>query len=129
MSVSRFVYGQQVSEKLVLKVYDELIDRLPKIFPLVQSHTPFAANDYIDAFIETEKYKNNLPECFGTFKTYLGDVPGSIILNYERPKFDDEVEAEKKALELAEKWRLEGEEYYKDRCRCCGRKFDTYENL
>lgn len=129
MSVSRYQYEQEINEELILKVYRQLHPELLKVFPLIQTHTLAQIEDYVNSFIESEKYKYALPECFGTFKAYLGDVPGNVILNYEKPKFHDEVEAEKRALEMAKKWRLENEEFYKNRCRCCGRAFNSYENL
>ena len=86
-------------------------------------------DEYINSFIDTEKNKGTLSECFGTFKAYLGDVPGNIVLNYKRPKFHDEVEAERKLEERFEKLAKEQEEYFKNRCKTCYREFISYENL
>jgi hypothetical protein len=129
MPVSKFQHDQEVTEELILKVYDQLCLELPKIFRIIQTQTLNEIDEYVNSVIEIEKYNYTLPECFGTFKAYLGDVPGNIVLNYKKPRFYEDIEEEKRLLKLAEKYRKEAEDFYKDRCRCCGRSFNSYENL
>lgn len=129
MSVNRYQYEKEINEELILKVYEQLVRELRNTFQVIQAHTPPQMDEYINSFIDTEKNKGTLPECFGTFKAYLGDVPGNIILNYKRPKFHDEVEAERKLEERFEKLTKEQEEHFKNRCKTCYREFTSYENL
>lgn len=118
--MTEYEYNLEVTEKIYERVYSELKDGMQKFASrrITQSliyEIEETCNAVLDKLINT----GEIPEFFGNFEV-TKDSPTSFHILHKKPKFHEQILAEKYIENLIKRWQEEDKLKPKIDCRHCG---------